>query len=304
MSGRAPGGAPAVRILAPAKINVGLAVLGRRADGYHELRTLFQAISLADRITVRPRRRGVLVRCPALPGLGIRNLAHRAAELFLAETGVRGGLEIEVEKRIPAGGGLGGGSSDAAAVLLGASRLCGLRPAAGRLEALAAALGSDVAFFLRGGSAVAAGRGELLTPIPALSAPPRVLLYLPPEGLATAAVYGRLDPAALTGRERALSIVLARWRDGDLGRLGAALFNDLEAAAFALDPALAEVKEGLRGAGAAGALLCGSGSSVYGLFADRAKASGAVRLLRGRFPGRFVHAVFLPPRRHWGVVKR
>ena len=124
----------AVRILAPAKINVGLAVLGRRADGYHELHTIFQAVSLCDRIALRPARSGVRVNCPALPGLGDRNLAHRAASLFLEKTGVTGGVRIDLEKRIPAQGGLGGGSSDAAAVLLGCCRLFGLAPEPGTLR--------------------------------------------------------------------------------------------------------------------------------------------------------------------------
>ena len=130
------------------------------------------------------------------------------------------------------------------------------------------------------------------------------LIHIPPRGLSTAAVYGRVDPSALTGDRRRFSILLARWGDGDLRRLGAALFNDLEGAAFALNPGLAAVKDALRAEGAAGALLCGSGSSVVGLFADPAAAGRAERVLRGRFPGRFVRTRFLGSRKRWGVVKR
>ncbi len=293
-----------LRILAPAKFNAGLAVLRRRPDGYHELRTLFQAVGLFDRLVLRRTRRGVSVRCPALPGLGEGNLAHRAAEVVLRETGAGGGLAIDLEKRIPAGGGLGGGSSDAAAVLLGASRLLGLRPERERLLGWAAQLGSDVPFFVDGGTALGAGRGERLEPLPPLPGAPAVLVYAPPLPLRTAEVYARVDPGALTGRTRALTILLARWRAGDVAGVGRALFNDLERPAFSLAPGLAAVKAALRGAGAAGALLSGSGSCVVGLFADGAAARRAAVMLRGRFPGRFAVARLLRARRRWGVVKR
>lgn len=293
-----------VRILAPAKINVGLAVLGRREDGYHEIATLFQAISLCDRLTVRRARRGVRVRCPALPGLGADNLAHRAAELFFSRTGVIGGVEIEIEKRIPAGGGLGGGSSDAAAALLACCRLFGVRPEAGALREWCAGLGSDVPFFVEGGTAVGTGRGESIRAIGQWTGQVTALIHVPPEGLSTAAVYGLVRRRQLTARRGALTILLARWQGGDLVRLGAALFNDLERPAFGLLPRLAEVKAALLEAGAAGALLCGSGSSVVGLFAEADKAAGAAHALGSRFPGRFIRAHFLASRKRWGVVKR
>ena len=303
MSDRGATGA-AVRILAPAKINVGLAVLGQRSDGYHELRTIFQAVSLCDRIELRRARAGVRVRCPALPGLGERNLAHRAATLFLERTGVPGGVRIDLEKRIPAGGGLGGGSSDAAAVLLGCCRLFGVIPEPGLLRAWAATLGSDVPFFLDGGSAIGSGRGELIEPLAPFKGKVVALLHLGTEGLATAAVYRRLEPSALTGRERAFNMVVARWREGDLRRLGEKLFNDLEAPAFALSPGLPDVKEALCASGALGALLCGSGSGVFGLFGSEEEAERARSQLRARIAGRLVKAHFLPARRRWGVVKR
>ena len=297
-------GGGAVRILAPAKINLGLAVLGRRDDGYHEILTIFQAVSLCDRLTVRRAREGVRVRCPALPDLGADNLAHRAAALFLERTGGSGGVEIEIEKRIPAGGGLGGGSSDAAATLLGCCRLFAVRPKRHELHEWAARLGSDVPFFLEGGAAVGSGRGETIEAIEPWAGRATALIHIPPEGLATATVYGRFRNGGLTPRGRAFTILKARWREGDLRRLGAALFNDLEPAAFGLFPRLAEVKDALLGAGAAGALLCGSGSSVVGLFGEPAAAGAAGRALSGRFPGRFVRAHFVAGRKRWGVVKR
>lgn len=293
-----------VRILAPAKINLGLAVLGRRADGYHELHTLFQAVSLSDRLVVRPARRGVALRCPALPELGAENLAHRAARLFFDESGIDGGVRIDLEKRIPHGGGLGGGSSDAAAVLLGCCRLYGLRPAREILRGWAARLGSDVPFFIDGGAAIGSGRGELLEPLPPFTGQVAALVNVAPAGLSTAAVYGRVPPGRLTGTNRKLTMLLACWRDKDLRRLSKALFNDLEGPAFGLAPGLAEVKAALFAAGAGGALLCGSGSSVFGLFDSDGAADRARAALRGHIPGRLIKVHFLPARQRWGVVKR
>lgn len=293
-----------VRILAPAKINLGLAVLGRRLDGYHELRTIFQAISLCDRLRLRHRRRGIRVACAALPGLGERNLAHQAAEIFLRETGRAGGVEIELTKRIPLGGGLGGGSSDAAAVLLGCCRLFGLRPALGRLQEWAATLGSDVPFFLRGGAALGKGRGEIITPLPPWPQPVSVLICAPARGIATAEVYDRLRAVGLTSREETFNILPARWREGNLHRLGEALFNDLEGAAFSLSPALAPLKSLLLGAGAEGASMSGSGSCCFGLFAQDQVAEAARRALQNKVAGRLYRVRFMPARRRWGVVKR
>ncbi len=293
-----------VRLLAPAKVNLGLEVLGRREDGYHELRTIFQTVSLHDRLVLRRRGRGVLVECAALPGLGAGNLAHRAAALFLERTRVRGGVTIDLDKRIPSGGGLGGGSSDAAAVLVGCCRLFGLRPPTPQLLEWAAELGSDVPFFIAGGSALGSGRGERVEGLGPWPGDPAVLLYLPPEGLSTAEVYRNLSPSALTPGRGALTILLALWTAGDLRRFGAALFNDLEGPAFALAPQLAAAKRALLEAGAAGSVLCGSGSSVVALFGSVAAAERARRRLRGRLPGRLLRTRFVRARSHWGVVKR
>jgi 4-diphosphocytidyl-2-C-methyl-D-erythritol kinase len=213
-------------------------------------------------------------------------------------------VRIDLEKRIPAAAGLGGGSSDAAAVLLGCCRLFGLLPAPGLLHDWAASLGSDVPFFLDGGSAVGSGRGEMIVPLAPFPGTVVALLHLATGGLSTAAVYRRIEPAALTGRLRAFNILLARWREGDLRRLGKKLFNDLEAPAFALYPGLPAVKAALNGAGAFGALLCGSGSGVFGLFSCDEDAERARRRLRGTVPGRLAKVHFLPARRRWGVVKR
>lgn len=293
-----------VNIRAPAKINLGLEVLGRRPDGYHRLRTILQAVSLYDRLRLRRRSRGIRVRCRGLPECGQNNLAWRAAAIFLERSGVRGGLEIDLVKGIPVGGGLGGGSSDAAAVLLGASRLFCVSPTPEKLHEWAADLGSDVPFFLLSGTALGTGRGEIIEPLPPLRRAVRVLIYDPGFEVSTAEVYRRFRRRRLTRKVDKLNILARRWQRGGLGALGKAIFNDLEETVFNLYPRLAYARGRILEQGAKGALLSGSGSCLFGLFPAGGEASRAARVLGAELPGscRVVH--FLPPRQRWGVVKR
>ncbi len=292
-----------VAIRAPAKINLGLEVRARRPDGYHELRTLFQAVSLSDRLTLRRRNRGVRLTCRNFSDSGPDNLAWKAAALFFERSGTRGGLEIELDKRIPVGGGLGGGSSDAAAVLLGACRLFRLRPPREVLAEWAAALGSDVPFFLGSGAALGTGRGEVIEPLEESGPEAAVLLYAPGFHLSTADVY-RLHRLRLTRKRDELTILLRRWSKGSLGPGGKALFNDLEETVFGIRPRLAAVKRRLLGEGAAGAQVSGSGSCIFAIFPSKERARRAASILGREFSGRWMVESFLGPRRYWGVVKR
>lgn len=292
-----------VHIRAPAKINLALEVHRRRPDGYHEIRTLFQTISLYDHLRLRRRKRGIVLRCRNFPDSGPGNLAWKAAEHFFACTGVGGGIEIGLDKNIPVGGGLGGGSSDAAAVLLGASRLYGLRPPPGELGRWAAALGSDVPFFIDGGAAVGTGRGEIIEPLQEGGPDCAVLLCDPGMEVSTSAVYRRYVPC-LTREKDALTILLTRWKSGRLGPVGSALSNDLEETLFELQPSLRRVRERLIEEGAAGARVTGSGACLFGLFPTKEKARTAGSRLGREFPGRFSIVEFIGPRRSWGVVKR
>jgi 4-diphosphocytidyl-2-C-methyl-D-erythritol kinase len=274
-----------------AKVNLHLEVVGRRPDGYHELRTIFQTIDLADRITLEPRR---------LPGVelslrgeqrlsaGPDNLAVRAAESFLAaHPGAPfAGVAIELTKQIPAGGGLGGGSSNAATVLLGLAQLAGFDPfdppVAGRLAALGRELGADVPFFLVGGCALGVDRGDRIVPLPD-PAPPRagadLVLVLPPFGLSTAEVFRRLGRVAEPARFAPLERALAGERVALDELVGS---NDLEAPAFALSPALAAMYTALVRGGAGRVRMSGSGSSLFAFFADATAAeSAAAALPRG-----------------------
>lgn len=272
------------RVRALAKINLDLRVLGRRPDGYHELRTVYQTISLADRLefAFRPVRRNRIV-VESEPAIE-NNLVERAAELLAQRAGLRGEVRIRLEKRIPMAAGLGGGSSDAAAVLLALPVLAGLRLPTARLIELAGELGSDVPYFLCGGRALGLGRGGEVYPLPE-GRRAWAVLVIPDEGVSTAAAYAELGPS-LTRRSWERTILeFQSWLWSQT--LGAAETseiptNDFEAVVFRRRPALRRLKSQLLAAGARSALLTGSGSAVAGIFPTPGDAERARSRVGGR----------------------
>jgi 4-diphosphocytidyl-2-C-methyl-D-erythritol kinase len=283
----------AVRLHSFAKLNLGLEVLGLRDDGYHELRTLFQTIDLHDDVVLRPRRQGVVVRCdhPAVPS-DETNLAARAAEAVRRYGRVRAGVEIEIQKRIPVGGGLGGGSSNAAAVLLGLDRLWKLGLGPDALHRLARGLGADVPFFLLGGTALGLSRGDEVYPL-RRQVRAHVVVVDPGVHVSTARVFARVD-ARLTPRLNSNSIFYFVSRELEGAAAFRLLVNDLEEAALEEAPTLREQARRIRAVlleeGACLAGLSGSGASYFGLFegarpAERARttlAAGGFRALAAR----------------------
>jgi 4-diphosphocytidyl-2-C-methyl-D-erythritol kinase len=275
---RRAAGPSALRVPAFAKINLGLEVLGRREDGFHELRTLFQTIDLKDDVYLRRRRDGVSVGCddPRVPA-GEGNLAHRAALELARYARARQGAEIHIVKRIPVGGGLGGGSSDAAAVLRGLDRLWGLGLGTAGLHPLARRLGADVPFFLVGGTALGIARGDEVFPL-ARQVETQVVVVDPGRPVSTTAVFDRLD-ACLTPKENSYTIFRFVSRDLEGEHALSLLSNDLERAALEEAPDLEADVLRIRGLlvreGACLVSLSGSGSSVFGLFDDPARARGA-----------------------------
>jgi 4-diphosphocytidyl-2-C-methyl-D-erythritol kinase len=267
----------AARVRALAKINLDLRVLGRRPDGYHELRTIFQTISLADRIDIAffpGRGHEIELDDPlAIPD----NLVVRAARGVTEAAGTRGTVRIRLEKRIPMGAGLGGGSSDAAAVLLALPVLAGRRIPMPRLFDLAQQLGSDVPFFLLGGTAVGIGRGTELFPLPDGPAQSGVIVA-PDVAVSTAEAYARLSTRLTTPspENKMIDFQLHAW---DCGGEVSALANDFEPVVFEQHTQLALLKKRLQQAGAAPAMMTGSGSAIFGLFPSRERASRAVQLL-------------------------
>ncbi len=269
-----------IKLDAPAKVNLGLRITGRRADGYHELESLFVPIDLADAIAlqVESARESEISLEVAGDAAGAPpgddNLAVRAARAFLAQSGVRARVAIALTKHTPVAAGLGGGSSDAAAVLRGLAQAFPGAVSAEALEALAVALGADVPFFLDPRPAWVTGIGERREPVagvPSLA----LLLANPGEGLATAQVFRAFDALAKArepgaGPPRDLARELA-----DDRALAARLHNDLEGPAVRLCPPIARLRAQLAAAGARAVGMSGSGATIYGVFADRAAAGRA-----------------------------
>jgi len=251
----------------PAKINLGLKILGKRDDGYHELETLFQMVSLYDEIELERRAAGIELVGHA-PGIALdeTNLVWRAADLLraLAPGGQGLGVSIRLNKRIPAGAGLGGGSGNAALTLLGLNVLWDLKLPREKLLSLAARLGSDVPFFLVSPLAIGRGRGEILESVqPAEKF--YVLLVFPGFPIATAWVYQSLN-LKLTKGENNISILHKFLSESNIADLGPRLFNDLEPTVIERFSEIQVIKRRLLDLGAQGVLLSGSGSTVFGLF--------------------------------------
>ncbi|RJP80382.1 MAG: 4-(cytidine 5'-diphospho)-2-C-methyl-D-erythritol kinase [Candidatus Zixiibacteriota bacterium] len=266
---------------ARAKVNMGLRILGQRADGYHEIWSILQEISLADEVRLREAPDFSLSMTCNTPGLPTdeRNLCLKAARLLQETTGGRSGTAIELVKRVPVGAGLGGGSADAAAVLLGLNRLWGLDLDRRTLLDLAARLGSDVPFFILGGCCVATGRGEILEPRPAVTTDPMVLVT-PSLHVSTAWAYKNIDNYPLTPPPE--NVIFQRFSKNDLRNphFRKALNNDFEPLVFSHHPRLQAIKEQLLESGAYYASLSGSGSSLFGVYDSVETARAAVRMIQ------------------------
>jgi len=261
---------------ASAKVNLALEVLGKRADGYHEIATVLQAVDLFDRIAVETADSLSLhTDDPDLP-TDEGNLVMRAARLLQKAAGIETGARIRLQKRIPVAAGLGGGSSDAAATLWGLSRLWKLRWPTARLQELAVELGMDVPFFLGAGRAVARGRGEQLAPLPGGGGYALVLVN-PRVPLSTREVYGRV-PTGWRAEPVGTDRVVEALRTRNVNRVAAALTNNLEALVEPVLPVIGRMKAALLAAGALGAIMSGSGPTVFGM----ARSLDHARQIRSR----------------------
>jgi 4-diphosphocytidyl-2-C-methyl-D-erythritol kinase len=269
-----------VRIPAFAKINLRLDVLGKRADGFHELRTIFQTISLHDELRLRASRSGgVTLTIEGNQPLSAepveKNLVYRAVDALRRELRIRGGVELQLKKTIPAGRGLGGGSSDAAAALLGYLRLTRKKLAAARLMEMAAFLGADVPFFLLGGRALGINKGDEIYPLPDI--PKLHVLVVSPKEIhvPTPDAYRWLMAKALRLTKSAVNPKLWEFCALCWSAQGSGLSNDFEAPVFRRHPRLDRIKRELLQRGAAEASLAGSGSAVFGVFPSPAMARRA-----------------------------
>jgi len=270
-----------------AKINLTLDVFNKRSDGYHSLASVMQTISLHDtiEITALPTP-DIELECEGDTAPGVppdaSNLVWRAARSVLDVAQCESGLRIRLRKQIPSQAGLGGGSSDAAATLLGVTTLFGFAIGPKLLHELAVKLGSDVPFFLLGGTAVVRGIGDNLSPI--ADVPPIFLVIVKPEAnVSTAWAYGALDAIVERSSNRATKQMEAAIKESDVSRIIRGQSNDFESVVFREVPAIGWLRDELQMAGARVAHLCGSGSAVYGVADDEAHAERIAALIRKRY---------------------
>lgn len=269
-----------IKVEAHAKVNLTLDVCARRADGYHELKTVMHEIPLADEITLEFSDGGALSCTTNLPYIRSgTNLALRAARAFYERTGIREGLSISIKKRIPVGAGLGGGSADAAAVLRALNVRHGDPVPEGELRSIGAGLGADVPFCMAGGCALCEGIGEKLTPLRTL---PRCTLVVikPPISLSTAEMFAQLDRFPRRRERPDTDGFVAALEAGDLDGLAKRMFNSMELSSVASASEISEIKTGLFTLGALGACMSGSGSSVVGVFRRHETAEKAAAALK------------------------
>jgi 4-diphosphocytidyl-2-C-methyl-D-erythritol kinase len=264
-----------LKIKSFAKVNLALAVLGRREDGYHEIRTVFQSISLHDELEFHPCSE-LKLECYNLPDVSTEdNIVWKAAHALLRAASPGQGARIILNKRVPAGSGLGAGSSNAASALLGLCRFWGVSVPVEGIRSIASSLGSDVPFFLHGGSALGIGRGEEIYPLPELNQA-NLVVICPQVHISTAEAYRSLNLRLTSGAGiNRIQDFCGQLRGGKLPL--AELFNDFETSILPAHPDIQEAKAFLKKLGALAVLMSGSGSSVFGFFIDEESALAASR---------------------------
>lgn len=271
-----------LKIKCPAKVNLSLDVISRRDDGYHNLETIMHTVKLWDILTVSYVKAST-TRLTLSANMGFlptddKNLCAKAAHMFLESANLCGNIAIHIQKHIPVGAGLGGGSSDAAGTLLALSRLTNNPLSASKLTEIAKSIGADVPFFLYGGCMLATGIGELLTPLPKLKNI-TILIAKPKYGISTPTVYKNLVLDEKTPHPHTKSVIKAI-ETNDIKQLAASAGNVLETAVCHNHPEINQYKNIMKSCGAAYALMSGSGSSVFGVFEDRSMAIYAANRLR------------------------
>lgn len=272
-----------IKLRAYGKINWVLDVISKRPDGYHEVEMIMQSVYLYDTITIAETYSGIKLNTnwDFIP-IDENNIAYKAAKLIMESKGINCGVNICLHKNIPVAAGMGGGSADAAAVLLGLNKLWSLGLSICELKDMALSLGADVPFFMLGGTALACGVGEKLTPIKPLE--DVIMLIVKPDfGVSTAQVYSMFEINKITERPDIPQMVDAL-RTGDLAAIGKNLCNVLEQIVCTMHPEVSELKQQMIRKGALGSLMSGSGPTVYGIFEDYDQAEEVYKALKDRYP--------------------
>lgn len=268
------------------KINLALDITGKREDGYHLVKMILQTVDLYDQITVERLEEGIVLTCddPRVP-TDEKNLAYKAARLMIQTFDLSAGVKIHIEKKIPMQGGMGGGSTDAAAVILAVNELFDLHADLDLLDKLAVTLGADVPFCLRKGTYLAEGIGEKLTALP--NAPHGYLVLIVPSfGISTAWAYARADEMVDLIHPDVSGMVKAIEKQ-DLAEMASGMGNILEQVAILEHPEIQAVKDQLLQHGALGAMMTGSGSVIFGIFDDQKKADLCFEAIKGETYGKF-----------------
>lgn len=266
------------------KINLGLDILGRRENGYHDVRMVMQTVYLYDRVTLEKMREPGIEISTNLSYLPVNenNIAYKAAELLRREFGIREGIRITLEKHIPVAAGMAGGSSNAAAVLFGMNRMFDLGMSEQGLKDRGVTLGADVPYCIMRGTVLAEGIGEILTPLPPL---PKcyVLIAKPPLSASTKTVYEKIDQEGIKSHPD-IDGILAGLQEGDLRQVAGSMGNVLEQVMLEEHPVLRKIKDVMIEAGALNAMMSGSGPTVFGIFTSRGRAKAAAARLKRQTP--------------------
>lgn len=266
-----------IRVKARAKINLSLDVIGKRQDGYHDIKTIMQAVELCDMVTISAAERyGIKVECNCgkVPS-GSGNIAYRAAELFAGRYKINKGVKIAIEKNIPVASGLAGGSADAAAVIKGMNRLFNCRAGKSELMSIGREIGADVPFCICGGTVFAEGIGDVLTELDPLPET-RILIVAPCIEVSTKWVYENFDIGKIDKRPD-MKVLLGFIKEGGIDLLAKNMVNVLESVTAEKYPVINTIKDKLMAYGAMGSIMSGSGLSVFGIFSDRRLAEEACK---------------------------
>ena len=268
-----------IELKAYGKINLGLDVIRKRPDGYHDLDMIMQMVDVYDDIVITKNKTGKIeVKTDtAVLSNGKDNLAYMAAKMLMDEFKIKGGVNIYINKRIPIAGGMAGGSSDCATTLMGINQLFELGLSKEELMERGVKLGADVPYCVLGGTAIARGIGEVLTPLPA-PADCHVFIAKPPVSVSTAYVYGHIKPLEITKRPD-IEAMAQSIKDGDLKKMASLIYNVMEDVTVGEYPIISEIKQVMLDNGALNSIMSGSGPTVFGLFDDKEKAQQCVKTL-------------------------
>lgn len=269
-----------IELKALGKINLGLDILGRRPNGYHDVRMVMQTVYLYDKVTLEKKESPgieIVTNLSFLP-VNENNIAYKAAQMLMEEFHLPGGVKIELEKHIPVAAGMAGGSSNAAAVLFGMNRMFSLGLSEEELKERGVKLGADVPYCIMRGTVLAEGIGEILTPLPPM---PKcyILIAKPPLSASTKAVYEKIDEKGIS-RHPDIDGILAGLEKGDIHQIAGSMGNVLEQVMLEDYPVLARIQETMKEKGALGAMMSGSGPTVFGIFESRSRAKGAAAALK------------------------